>query len=52
VDIIAVANNMTYAGAVADRFATTVMRLLDEGVIDEARIEQSYRRILKLKGLA
>lgn len=52
VDIIAVANNMTYAGAVADRFTTTVMRLLDEGVIDEARIEQSYRRILKLKGLA
>ncbi|GIV69664.1 glycoside hydrolase family 3 protein [Caldilinea sp.] len=52
VDIIAVANNMTYAGAVADRFATTVMRLLDEEVIDEARIEQSYRRILKLKGLA
>ena len=52
VDIIAVANNMTYAGVVADRFTTTVIRLLDEGVIDEARIEQSYRRILKLKGLA
>lgn len=52
VDIIAVANNVTYTGTVSDRFVTTVMRLLEEQVIDEARIEQSYRRILKLKGLA
>lgn len=58
VDIIAVANNIaytnniTYAGTISDRFVATVMRLLDEQVIDEARIEQSYRRILKLKGLA
>ncbi|MCS6826966.1 MAG: glycoside hydrolase family 3 [Caldilinea sp.] len=52
VDIIAVANNVTYVGAVSERFVATVMRMLDEGVIDEARIEQSYRRILKLKGLA
>ncbi|WP_287960482.1 glycoside hydrolase family 3 protein [Caldilinea sp.] len=52
VDIIAVANNVTYTGTISDRFMTTVMRLLEEQVIDEARIEQSYRRILKLKGLA
>ena len=52
VDIIAVANNLTYSGAVSDRFVTTVMRLLDEGVIDAARIDQSYRRVMRLKGLA
>ncbi len=52
VDIIAVANNLTYAGAISDRFVATVMRLLDEGVIDAARIDQSYQRVARLKGLA
>lgn len=52
VDIIAVANNLTYAGAIAERFVTTVRRMLDQGVIDEARIDQSYQRVLRLKGLA
>lgn len=52
VDIIAVANNTTRSGAISDRFVTTMMRLLDEGVIDEARIDASYQRVLRLKGLA
>jgi beta-N-acetylhexosaminidase len=52
VDIIAVANNMTYSGVVSDRFVDAVLRLLDEGVIDEARINASYRRVMRLKGLA
>lgn len=52
VDIIAVANNLTYSGTIAERFVTTVMRMLDEGVIDEARIDRSYQRVLRLKGLA
>lgn len=52
IDIIAVANNMTYSGVVSDRFVATVMRLLEEGVIDEARIDASYQRVLRLKGLA
>jgi beta-N-acetylhexosaminidase len=52
VDIIAVANNLTYSGTIADRFVTTVKRLLDAGVIDEARIERSYARVMRLKGLA
>lgn len=52
VDIVAVANNLTYSGAISDRFVETVMRLLDEGVIDAARIEQSYQRVARLKGLA
>ena len=52
VDIIAVANNLAYSGTIADRFVATVMRLLDEGVIDAARIDQSYQRVARLKGLA
>lgn len=52
VDIIAVANNTTYSGTIADRFVTTILRLLDEGILTEARIDQSYRRVLRLKGLA
>lgn len=52
VDIIAVANNLSYSGAISDRFVATVMRLLDDGVIDAARIEQSYQRVARLKGLA
>ncbi|MFO7635511.1 MAG: glycoside hydrolase family 3 N-terminal domain-containing protein, partial [Caldilinea sp.] len=52
VDIIAVANNTTRSGVISDRFVTTMMRLLDEGVIDEARIDASYQRVLRLKGLA
>jgi len=52
VDIIAVANNLTYSGAISDRFVATVMRLLDERLIDAARIDQSYQRVLRLKGLA
>lgn len=52
VDMIAVANNLTYSGTIAERFVTTVKRMLDQGVIDEARIDQSYQRVLRLKGLA
>lgn len=52
VDMIAVANNLTYSGTIAERFVTTIKRMLDQGVIDEARIDQSYQRVLRLKGLA
>ena len=52
VDMIAVANNLTYSGTIADRFFTTVNRLLDKGVLTEERIDQSYRRIMRMKGLA
>lgn len=51
VDIIAIANNVTYTGAVADRFVNTVLQLVERGVISESRIDASYRRIMTLKGL-
>jgi beta-N-acetylhexosaminidase len=52
VDIIAVANNVTYSGTVADRFVGTVHKMLEAGTIGEDRIEQSFQRIMRLKGLA
>lgn len=52
IDVISVANNVTYSGTVADRFISTVYRLLDEGTITEERIDQSFRRVMRLKGLA
>jgi beta-N-acetylhexosaminidase len=51
IDILAVANTVTYSGTVADRFITTVHRMLDAGIIAEERIDRSYRRIARLKGL-
>lgn len=52
IDIVAVTNEITNAGPVADRFYKTVHRMLDEGLIGEDRIEQSYQRIMRFKGLA
>ncbi|MBP8291254.1 MAG: glycoside hydrolase family 3 protein [Caldilineaceae bacterium] len=52
VDIIAVTHDQLKSGPVADTFRTTVHRMLDAGVIDEARIDQSFRRVMQLKGLA
>jgi beta-N-acetylhexosaminidase len=52
VDIVAVANESTYSGTVADRFISTVHQMLEKGVIGEERIEQSFQRIMRLKGLA
>jgi len=51
VDIIAVANNITYSGTVADRFINKVHQMLEAGTIGEDRIEQSFGRIMRLKGL-
>ena len=52
IDIVAVTNELTNAGPVADRFFKTVHRMLDEGTIGEDRIEQSFQRIMRFKGLA
>ena len=52
IDVISVSNNVTYSGTVADRFIKTVYRLLEEGTITEERIDQSFRRVMRLKGLA
>ncbi len=51
VDVVAVANNVTYSGAIADRFINTVHKMLDAGTISADRIEQSFQRIARLKGI-
>jgi beta-N-acetylhexosaminidase len=51
-DIISVTNEITNAGSVADRFINTVHRMLEQGTIGEDRIEQSFQRIMRFKGLA
>jgi len=52
VDVISVSKEVTYAGSVADQFIGTVHRMLEGGTITEERIDQSFRRIMRLKGLA
>ena len=49
VDILAFANNSVYEEDVAARAAAQLVRLVQTGVIDEARIDASYRRIQRLK---
>jgi beta-N-acetylhexosaminidase len=52
VDMISVSTNLSAKGPIADRFIDTVHRLLDAGTLCEERIDQSYQRIMRLKGLA
>ena len=49
VDIIAIANNSVYEEDVVTRTVTLIERLVAAGTISEARIDQSYRRIQRLK---
>jgi beta-N-acetylhexosaminidase len=49
VDIIAMANNIRFSRNVAERAANAIRNLVDTGKISEARIDQSYRRIMALK---
>lgn len=49
IDILAIGNNLAYAENWASRAAAEIHRLVEEGVIPEARIDQSYRRIMRMK---
>jgi beta-N-acetylhexosaminidase len=49
VDILAFANNSVYEEDVATRAVAQIVRLVETGIIDEARIDASYRRIQRLK---
>ena len=49
VDILALGNNVTFTGRAAERAANAIHQLLDDGIIDESRIDASYRRIMRLK---
>jgi beta-N-acetylhexosaminidase len=49
VDIIAMANNTAYTVNVAAHVAATIRQMVENGTIGEARIDQSYQRIMRLK---
>jgi beta-N-acetylhexosaminidase len=50
IDLLLFANQLVYEPDVATRFVDRVERLVRDGRISEARIDESYRRILALKG--
>jgi len=49
VDILLFANNSVYEADIAARAATTIMTLVEKGVIPKERIDESWRRIMHLK---
>ena len=49
VDIIAIANNLVYEEDAAARTFALIKQLVTNGIIPEARIDQSYQRIQQLK---
>jgi beta-N-acetylhexosaminidase len=51
VDIVAIGQNLIYQGTAAEMFLKTVYRMLETGTITETRIDASYRRIARLKGI-
>jgi beta-N-acetylhexosaminidase len=50
VDILLIANQLTYEPDVAERTIEVVEGLVRDGRISEARIDASYERIMRLKG--
>jgi beta-N-acetylhexosaminidase len=49
VDILLFANNSVYEEDIAARAAATIRSLVDRGVIPKGRIDESWRRIMRLK---
>lgn len=50
VDILAIANNVVYEPDVAARAVNIIKQLVKDGKISEQRIDESYGRIMRLKG--
>ena len=49
VDVLCFGNNMNFDADVGERVSGIIYRLVEEGKIAESRIDQSFRRIQKLK---
>lgn len=49
IDLIVIGNNLKYEEDIVARTVAIIKRLVQEGKISEARIDESYRRIQKLK---
>jgi beta-N-acetylhexosaminidase len=52
VDLIAIGNNLVYEEDIVARTVSLITRLVESGVLSEARIDESYRRIQRLKDSA
>lgn len=50
IDMLAIANNVAYQETAAARATKIIRSLVDSGKLSEARINQSYQRIMRLKG--
>ena len=48
-DLLVFCNNLDYDEKIVPRAIAVIRRLVEEGEISEARIDQSYRRIMALK---
>jgi beta-N-acetylhexosaminidase len=49
-DVLCFGNNMSFDAEIGAKAAAVVLRLVELGKIPEARIEESFRRVQKLKG--
>jgi beta-N-acetylhexosaminidase len=49
VDVLVFGNNLDYDEKIVPRAIAVIRSLIDSGAISEARIDQSYRRIMRLK---
>ena len=50
IDMLAIANNVAYQETAAARATKIIRNLVDSGKLSEERINQSYQRIMRLKG--
>jgi len=51
VDILVFGNNLSYDEEIVPRTIAVIRNLVDTGVVSEARIDQSFQRIMRLKNL-
>jgi beta-N-acetylhexosaminidase len=51
VDILVFGNNLRYDEEIVPRAIAVIRKLVDTGVVSEARIDQSWQRIMRLKNL-
>ncbi|MEP6664691.1 MAG: glycoside hydrolase family 3 N-terminal domain-containing protein, partial [Verrucomicrobiota bacterium] len=48
-DILCFGNNMSHDANIGEKIFRIILRLVESGKISEARIDESFQRILKLK---
>jgi beta-N-acetylhexosaminidase len=49
IDMLCFGNNMNFTVNIGEKASDIIYRLVDSGKIEEARIDESYRRVMALK---